>query len=480
MTKSKSLASNVIYAFLLQIANIIFPLLTIPYVSKILGATNLGKVDFSTSIINWVIVFATCGITTYAVREVSKTRNNEKKLEKLFNELFLFKIISSIIVSIIYFVFIFFIDKTKTELTLFLTQGLIIILNIFQFDWFFQGIENYKFITIRSLILKIISFILMFVMIKEANDYVNYAIILIIATHLGNLLNFFEIKKNIKISFKNLDIKKHIPKIKVFFISTVIISMYNTFDSIILGFASLDSDVALFSRSKVFLSAAMVAALALSNAIMPRLNNYFETNKEKYNSFLNFSVNLIFIITIPMMVGAVLLSKEAMLLFGGEEFIKATIPFIIISPLIILVPLSTWTYQQIIIAHTLEEKYLKHQIIMAVLSVVLNLLLVFKLSYIGTAIAYLIVETYGLISAIIISKKHNNVHYLSMSLVKYIIASIIMTIVILIFKSDVISWINLLKTVIIGVICYFISLLILKEDVIMFFVNEIKNKLGSK
>lgn len=480
MTKSKSLASNVIYAFLLQIANIVFPLLTIPYVSKILGANNLGKVDFSTSIINWVIVFATCGITTYAVREVAKSRNNKEKLEKLFNELFLFKIISSIIVSIVYFGAIFFIDKTKTELILFLTQGIIILLNIFQFDWFFQGIENYKFITIRSLLLKIISFILMFIIIKDSNDYVKYAIVLICATHLGNLLNFFEVKKNIKISFRNIDIKKHIPKIKIFFLSTLIISMYNTFDSIILGFAASDYDVALFARCKVFLSAAMVAALALSNAIMPRLNNYFETDKEKYNSFLKFSVNLVFIITIPMMAGAIILSKDAMFLFGGNEFIKATIPFIIISPLIVLLPLSTWIYQQIIIAHSFEKKYLKHQIIMALLSVVLNLLLVFKLSYIGTAITYLIVETYGLLSAIIIIKKHNNVHYLSKSLLKYIISASIMTIVILISKSNIISWGNLFITIFIGVFSYFISLLILKEDVIMFFLSQVKSKLGSK
>ena len=480
MKKNKKITLNILFAFLLQITNILFPLFTIPYVSHTLGVNNLGKVDFSISLINWAIIFATCGITTYGIREVSKVRDNKNKLNKVFNELLLFKIISSIVITVVYLITVIIIDKTRLELLLFITQGLIIILNIFQFDWYFQAIENYKFIAFRSLLFKVIAFLFMFVIVKESNDYINYAIILIIANHFGNLINLKEICKNIKITFKGINIKRHIPKLKIFFISSLIISMYNIFDTIILGFIKNDYDVALFTRARVFLNVAMVAALSLSNAIMPRLNNYVETNKEKYISFLNFSVNLIYILTIPMMVGSILISKEMMLLFGGEDYLKATIPFIIISPLIIIVPLSTWIYQQIIVANNLENKFLKHQVIMAIISLILNIILDLKYGYVGTAITYLIVETYGFVSSLIVCKNKRLVNYFSKSLIKYIISVLIMSFCILIFKSSNLSWINVIKTIIIGVISYLISLFILKEDIIIYFINQIKFKFGSK
>ncbi|OMC63051.1 flippase, partial [Paenibacillus odorifer] len=182
--QKKSLVRNFIYNLIYTGLNLLFPLITAPYVSRVLGATNLGKVNFASTVVNWFVLFAAFGVTTYGVREVAKIKKKGKDLDKLFSEIFIINGVLSIIVTIIYLYVIFNVKEFNSEFSLFLIMSLSIILNMFSIDWFYQGIEEYRYITIRSTVFKVISLICIFLFVKEEGHYVIFGLISILSTSL--------------------------------------------------------------------------------------------------------------------------------------------------------------------------------------------------------------------------------------------------------------------------------------------------------
>jgi O-antigen/teichoic acid export membrane protein len=190
--KYTSLKRNFIYNFSLNIINILFPLITSPYISRVLGANNLGKYNFSLSFSNWFLIFATFGTTTYGVREIAKVRDNKKILDKTFSEIFFINFIATLITLLVYIIIIFLNAKTNKEILLFLVSALSIFLNLFCIDWLYMGLEDFKIITLRSLLIKLICLVSIFIFIKQRNDYVIYALISVLAFGFANIFNFIQ------------------------------------------------------------------------------------------------------------------------------------------------------------------------------------------------------------------------------------------------------------------------------------------------
>ncbi|MEO2592251.1 oligosaccharide flippase family protein [Clostridium tertium] len=195
----KSIKKNYIYNLILTTINMIFPLVTAPYLSYVLGAVNIGKVNYATSIANWFILFAAFGIPRYGIREISRNRGSRMKLSCSFWNLLLIQFVLSIVTIILYILFIFSFKSFHNDISLYLLMIVMIVLNIFSIDWFYQGIEEYGYITGRNIIVKIISLILIFLMIKERNHYGLYALINILGLSFNNVLNYINIKNYIDI-----------------------------------------------------------------------------------------------------------------------------------------------------------------------------------------------------------------------------------------------------------------------------------------
>ena len=480
MSKGKSIKRNFIFNFLLNIFNILFPLVTSPYVSRILGADNLGKNNFAISLSGWFLLFASFGIPNYGIREVAKVSKNKELLSKTFSELFIINFFSTLISLGIYLIFIFVNLKTRNEIDLFLVVGVTIILNIFSLDWFYMGIEEYRYITLRSLFVKFICIISIFLFVKKREDYIIYAAINVLALSFSNILNFRYSKKFVKFYIKNINLKRHINKLIVFFISVFVISIYNQFDQVFLGMFSTNKSVAFYSRARQIYSIVLTITLSISTVLLPKLSYLCENDFKSYKILLRKSIDYIYIISIPAVFGLLMLSKDIMWFFGGKEFEQAYLTLSIVSVLIFVVAIGTWQYNQLFLPLGYEKFALKAQIIMALVSLSLNFILVPKLSNIGASMTIVCAEVIGTIYAIGYAKlkvKEVKIAYLTKSFYKYIFSSICMTLIILIIKYVNLGHaFNIVLSIVVSPIIYFSILYLIKEQVAIEFIRYFSNK----
>lgn len=473
----KSIKTNYIYNLLLTGLNLLFPLITSPYISKVLGATNIGKVNYAFAIANWFVLIASFGIPTYGIREIAKTRNNKKEMSNVFWDLIFFKVIISTIVLIIYVVMIFTVPKLYDEIGLFLIMIILIVLNVFQIEWFFQGIEEYKFITIRSIIVKVFSLIMIMLLVKNKQDYIVYALITIIGVAFSNLLNYRYSKKYVKYYKHKVDFKRHLPFLKIFFISSLVISVYKQMDQIILGSYAQPFELAYYTRSRNITNIGLQITIALTTVLVPKAAYLFENDYKEYKKLICNSINYIYIIAVPCTVGIALLSKEVMFFFGGNEFVNGRYSLMILSLLVIFISIGTWQYNQILIPAGEEKIGLRLQTMSACISLLLNFIIVPQMGYIGTSIVIVFIEAFGtFIGGMLIKRWHKDIKikYLSKTLFKSIVASSIMSIVV-IFIKDTMKGNNIIlfSSIVCGAFCYGIMLIILREKIVLKLINQI-------
>lgn len=195
----------------------IFPLITTPYISGILGATNIGKVNFATSVVGWFVIITSFGVQAYGVKEVAKIRNDKLKLSKFVSEMTTIELTTTVITTAVYAIAILIIPRFAEEKLVFIIMCITLLLNVFSYDWFFQGVEEFTYITIRSLLFKVIAIIAMFLLVKKEGDYVIYAGISVFALSAANILNLLYCKKFINWKRKGLELKKHLKPLGVFF-----------------------------------------------------------------------------------------------------------------------------------------------------------------------------------------------------------------------------------------------------------------------
>lgn len=480
--KEKSIKKNFIYNSILTTVNMIFPLITAPYLSAVLGAENIGKVNYATSIINWFILFAAFGIPRYGIREIARNRDNKKDLSNTFWNLIYIQFLLTLLAIIIYLILIFKVDKFKNEMNLYLIMILMLILSIFSIDWFYQGIEEYGYITIRNIFFKIISIILIFTMIKDRKNYSIYALINVFGLSFNNILNYLHTKKYIIKKIYEFKVIYYLKELRVYFMTTLIISIYISLDQILIGNHS-QKDLAYFVRSKTIQSVGMNVTNSIVTVFIPRMAYLVQKNYKEYKKVIQESINYIYILALPCIVGIFFLANEIMQILGGEEFLPAALSLQIISILILINSVGSWQVNQILIPHRLEKLAFKIQCIGAIISFVLNILLINKYSYIGASWTWVITETFlAIIGAMFIRKKCTNIkiEYINKSIIKYFISSFFMAIVIIFIKSIIENYILIVViSILICPIIYFSSLILLKDEITINMSNGLISKLRS-
>ncbi|MDB1941839.1 oligosaccharide flippase family protein [Clostridium tertium] len=475
----KSIKKNYIYNLILTTINMIFPLVTAPYLSYVLGAVNIGKVNYATSIANWFILFAAFGIPRYGIREISRNRGSRMKLSCSFWNLLLIQFVLSIVTIILYILFIFSFKSFHNDISLYLLMIVMIVLNIFSIDWFYQGIEEYGYITGRNIIVKIISLILIFLMIKERNHYGLYALINILGLSFNNVLNYINIKNYIDKKIYKIKFSYYIKQLRVYFMTTLIIALYTQLDQIFVGALS-QKDLAYYLRSKTVQGIGISIVNSLITVFIPRTAYLAKYNYDEYKDIIKKSINYIYILSFPCSAGVFLLSKEVMFLLGGQEFFPATNSLKIISILILISSIGGWQINQILIPNKREGLALKIQTIGAIVSVTLNLILIPRYSYIGAAITWVLTEIFLLIvESICIKYKCRGIHvkYINKSCIKYLAATGIMSVIVLFIKKIANgNNIILLVSLVTSPIIYFGSIILFKDEIILEIIKGIKHK----
>lgn len=477
--EQKSVKKNFLYNLTLTTANMIFPLITAPYLSSILGAENIGKVNYATSIVNWFILFSSFGIPRYGIREVARNRDDRKKLSTSFWNLVFIQLLLSLIIIIVYFSMIFGIKNFRSDVDLYLIMTVMIILNIFSIDWFYQGIEEYGYIAVRNIIFKLLNIILIFVIVRHKENYLIYAVINVIGLGFNNILNYIHAKKYINRKVYEMKTIYYLKELRVYFLTTLIMAIYTSFDQVMVGSYS-QKDLAYYVRSKNIQAVGINVTDSLVTVFIPRTAYLVQLNYEEYKKVIQQSINYIYILSLPCTVGTCILAREAMKLLGGNEFLMATPSLQIISILILIYSIEVWQINQILIPHKLEKLAFKLQSMGAVLSLILNIILIKKYSFIGASWAWIVTETFLLITAAVFIKKNINnikIQYLNKSLIKYCISVVIMGLSIFIIKRLIKNYVLvIMMSIVVSPVVYFGILITLKDKIVMNAINQIRTK----
>ncbi len=391
--KAKSVKVNAVLNTIKQLCQILFPIITIPYITRALGANYYGKVSFSSSIISYFVLFAGLGVSSYAIREGALVRDDKKKFNMFANEIFSINIISMVI-SYAILIIILFIPKLAQYKELILIQSLMILFTTLGVDWINSVYEDYLYITIRYIIFQIISLVLLFIFVHSGHDYLKYAYILVFSSVGANLLNIFYIKKYASLKFTfHMKLKKHIVPILVLFGNQLAITLYVNSDITMLGFLSNESTVGIYTLSSKIYAVIKQVLNAIIVVSIPRLSYYFGNNDgikfEKLAERIKFML-LLFII--PVSVGVLLFSKDIMYIVGGSEYAKGANSLMILSVAIIFSLLSSFFTNCIMLIHREEKKILMMTTIAAVINISLNIIMIPIMGASGAAITTLVSE----------------------------------------------------------------------------------------
>ncbi|WP_051541827.1 flippase [Clostridium lundense] len=481
--KVKSIKYNAILNIIYNITNIIFPLITFPYVSRILLTDGTGKVSFFTSIATYATMFASLGISTYGIRATAKVRDNKKELSKLVQELLGINLISTISVLAILIFSAFFVDKFQEEPILFFINCIIVTTAGIGLNWLYSGLEEYEYITKRSIVFKLISLVMVFAFVHERQDYIIYAAITAFSTIGSYICNFYYAHRII--SFKlcdDLEFKKHFRPMVYLFASILAVSMYTNLDTVMLGFINGDTEVGLYTVAVKAKWLLLTTVNAISTVLLPRLSYYINEEKfDEFNRILKKSISTIIIIAIPLTFYFIIEAKDTILILGGLGYLNAVKCMQIIMPILLISGFSNITGNQILIPLGKDNCFMVAVVIGAVIDFILNLLLMPRYGCIGAAVATLMAEITQMIIQSWYARKYilHNINY------KTIIKTIIATAIAVVFTLVLNNYLNvnaLLSLIILGVAfftTYGTILFILREPLVYEYIGRPSPGIGT-
>ena len=484
MVKYKSVKFNFIMNFILTLSNFIFPLITFPYVSRILQASGLGKVGFATSIIAYFSMIAMMGIPTYGIKACAKIRDDSYKLTKTVYELLILNTIFLAFSLTLLLLSVIFINKFYIDKELYIILAFSMLFNVLGIEWLYKALEQYSYITIRSIFFKIASLILLFVFVKESNDILPYAMLTVLASVGAGILNFYNLRKIItlyKITFKQLEITKHIKPSFTFFLLTISITIYVNLDSVMLGFMTSDDNVGYYSAAVKIKQILVTLVTSLGAVMLPRLAFYYEQKRfDEFKDLVKNALGFILIVSLPLTIYFTLYAKDAILLLSGESFLASVEPMQIIMPTVFLIALSNLMGWQILVPMDREKQIVFSTIIGAIVGGIINIFAIPYLGVNGAAIANLCAECAVVVVQIILLRKFIFPILAKINIWKMLIALFISTGVTLLIPFNSNEIINLLLSSILFFGSYLISLLILKEPVVYQIFSSVLNKIKLK
>lgn len=299
---------SVKHNFALNLANtisgLLFPLITFPYASRILLADGIGKIQFFQAIIDYICICTSLGIPLYAVRAVARIRDDRDLRSKTTIEILLLHSIFTVIGYIIVFILAETVIQIKTDIYLFLLLSLTLAFNTIGVAWFYQAMEEFKYITIRSLCVRLFSLIALFLFVNDKQDLYAYTIVLLVGTVGNNIFNFFRLNKYIDVHFRNLNIWRHFyPALKIFTLS-IITSIYVNLDSVMLGFLKNEAAVGYYAAAIRLTKALLGIVLSLGNVLLPCFSNMLNNGQfEQFKVLANKAVSFVIALSLPMTVG---------------------------------------------------------------------------------------------------------------------------------------------------------------------------------
>lgn len=390
----KSIKYNAIVNGILSVANIIFPLITFPYISRVLGVEVNGKLNFASASLTYFSLFATLGLSTYGVKACARVREDRTKLSKTVHELLLINAVTTTIACIALVIAIFVVPRYHQEWKLLFIYSWNMILNVVGMNWLYSAIEQYDYITKRSIAFKFIGVVLMFLFVHSPADRYKYAVITVFANVGGNILNIIYSRNFIIYKwYGDYNCKQHIKPTLAMFATYLAVNVYSSLDSVMLGFMCGDFQVGIYTAAVKIRTVLTTLITSVGTVLLPRLSFYIAGGKwDEFKRLLKKSYCTIIMMAVPMMVYFILAAEPSIIFLSGAEYADAATPMKILMPIMLITSLSNITGMQILIPTGGEWKFAISVTCGALVDLILNVIFIPRMGANGAAIGTLFAE----------------------------------------------------------------------------------------
>lgn len=408
----RSVKENTVLNIIRVVCSMIFPLITFPYISRTIGPTNYGKVNYCASIVSYFILVATFGISDYASREGAMIRDNRQRLNRFCSEVFSINLYVSVIVSLVYVVFVFGGRQFENYKVLLLIQGIQLMILPFNIEWFYTVFEDFRYITVRSIAVQVISLLLLICLVRKADDYYIYAAITVLSGCGASVFNFLYARKFMKIKPTiHTNIRTHLRPMIILLGHSIALTIYVASDTTMLGVFCGDYEVGIYSAATRIYLIVKQLLNAMIMVSVPRLSNCIgRADSKSYNHLLNNIFTWLYTLVLPCVVGLFCLGKEVMVLIGGSEYIQSGAPLKILSISLIFAVFACFFTQAILLPNQKEKYILYGSVASAAVNLILNFWMIPHFTYIGASVTTVIAEGVIFGMSYIFSKKYGKVH----------------------------------------------------------------------
>ena len=460
----KSIKKNYIYNMFFEILKVIIPLITTPYLSRVLGAENIGIYSYTLSITTYFILFGSLGVQMYGQREIAFVQNKKHERSNIFYEILIMRFITLAISLLLFYLCFCTHGEYKVYYRILILEMLAYSIDI---SWFFQGLEEFKKTVIRNSLIKIISLICIFIFVKTQGDLLKYFYIYVGANFLGNVTLWIYLPRYVdKLSVRQLKILRHLKPTIALFIPQIAIQIYTVLDKTMIGTIIEDKkEVGYYEQAQKTIKLLLTIATSLGTVMMPRMANIFASgDNNKIKEYINKSFSFVLMIAFPLMFGIISVSDSFVPIFYGDGYSKVVILLKTISPIIVAIGLSNVIGIQFLLPTKRQKEYTISVIMGAVINFCLNFILIFKLKSIGASIATVVAEFSVTAIQFYLARKEIKIKEVLNISKKYFIASLLM------FVSIV--WIDRLITKPFASICVQICIAIPVYFGLLFFMKD--------
>lgn len=388
-----SIKKNILYSSVLTVSNFLFPLLVYPYISRVLGATNIGICNFVDSIINYFILFSMMGISTIGIREIAKTKGDDFQLSKTFSSLLMLNIISTVIVLIVLLLAVWLIPDLQKHREMMYIGALKLIFNCLLIEWFYKGLENFKFITQRTILVRLIYVVLVFVCVRDKDDYDIYYLLTVLTIVFNAFVNIFYSRKFIHVTLKGISMSPYLRSFFILGVYALLTSMYTSFNVAYLGFVAGETEVGYYTTAVKLYTVLISLFTAFTGVMMPRMSSLIAEGKyDDFKRLTDKSIDVLLTFVMPIIVFSMAFTPQIIAIISGPGYEAAITPMRIIVPLLLIIG-----YEQIIIIQILtplkkDKAILINSALGGLVGILMNFLLVSDYQSIGSAIVWVTAE----------------------------------------------------------------------------------------
>ncbi|ERK32242.1 flippase [Clostridium intestinale] len=472
----RSVGKNYFYNLIYQITLILIPLITIPYISEVLGPTGIGINSFTNSIAQYFILAGTLGMTIYGNRTIATVRNDKEKCRSIFWEIFILQLVTCVASFSIYILIFGFNNKYSLY---YLMQSMYILAAAVDITWYFMGVEDFKKASLRSTFVKLVSVVAMFIFVKDFDDLWKYILINSLSMLIGQIIMWFYVDKSfLKIKYlKNIHILTHLKPALQLFIPQVAIQVYMVLDKTMTGVLANETEVGFYDNSQKIIRLSLAIVTSLGMVMLPKIANLYSSGElNKMKEHLQKAFRFMTMISLPLIFGLIGISDNFVPWFFGKEFLKVINLMKLSSIMILVIAWGNVFGTQYILALGKMKEYTTSVVIGAIINFSLNLVLIPRLLSLGAVIATLCAEIIIAGIQLYYSKEIVTKEWFYCGW-KYWISSVIMFLGVYFIGNLVNS--NLVGTciqIITGAVIYFVMLIIFKDKILIDLFHKVKLK----